>query len=83
MASPSRLGVPQLLDRAHLDDPDARGREPRGQRTRLVDVLGLDEEEAAELLLGLGEGAVGGGRLAPRTRIVRAVRPRCRASETM
>src|SRR5260370_41086983 len=61
----ARLGVLELLDRPHLDAPEARGREPGRHRASLVDVLGLDEEEPAELLLRLRERAVGGGHLAP------------------
>ena len=51
----------RLLDRAHLDGPQARRGPPRGDLDRLVQVLRLDQEEAAQLLLGLGEGAVGDG----------------------
>src|SRR6516225_4634370 len=58
------LGVGPLPDRANLDHPNPRRREPRGDLARLVEVLGLDEEEPAELLLGLRERAVGGGHLA-------------------
>src|SRR5438309_2051658 len=61
----ARLGVLELLDRPHLDAPEARGREPGRYRASLVDVLGLDEEEPAQLLLRLRERAVGGGQLAP------------------
>src|SRR5262245_43189332 len=53
-----RLGVVQLLDGADLDGADAGGGKSRGQRARFVHVLGLDEEEAPDLLLGLGERAV-------------------------
>src|SRR5262245_62107231 len=61
---PSSSGVRQLQDGPDLDDPDARRRESRGHLARLVDVLGLDEKEAPELLLRLGEWAVGDGDLA-------------------
>src|SRR5262245_2059589 len=54
----------QLPDGADFDDPDARRREPRGNRARLVHVPRLDEEEPAELLFRLGERAVGRGDLA-------------------
>ena len=54
----------QLLHRSDFDDADPRRREPRGDLARLVDVLGLDEEEPTELLRRLGEGAVGRGDLA-------------------
>src|SRR4029453_7064145 len=57
------LGVRQLLHRADLDDSDARRRESRGDRAGLVDVLGLDQEEPADLLLRLGERPVGRGDL--------------------
>ena len=40
--------------RAHLDDADPGGREARGHRARLVHVLGVYQEEASQLLLGLG-----------------------------
>src|SRR5262245_38550957 len=60
----STSGVLQLLDGTDLDDSDARRWESRGDRTRLVYVLCLDEEESAKLLLRLGEGAVGRGHLA-------------------
>src|SRR5581483_5329074 len=61
MPSPATrgLGVLQLLDRPHLDDADPPGREARGQRARLVHVPGVDQEEAAQLLLRLREGPVG------------------------
>src|SRR5262245_35756176 len=59
-----RLGVVQLLDGTNLDSADAGGGKSRGQRARLVHVLGLDEEEAPDLLLGLGEWAVRDGGLA-------------------
>src|SRR5262245_32652101 len=59
-----RLGVVQRLDGADLDGADAGGGKSRGQRARLVHVLGLDEEEAPDLLLGLGEWAVRDGGLA-------------------
>jgi hypothetical protein len=55
--------VLQRLDRPDLDHRDPRWWEPRGDRAGLVDVLGLDEEESTELLLGLGKGADGGGAL--------------------
>src|SRR5215470_17929252 len=58
------LRVMQLLDGTHLDGADAGGWESRGHCARLVHVLGLDEEESAELLLGLGERAVRDGGLA-------------------
>src|SRR4029434_2797295 len=61
MGRSSRSGVRQLLHRANFDDSDAHRRKPRGHLARLVHVLGLDEEKPAELLLRLGEGAVGGG----------------------
>src|SRR6266851_7263436 len=56
--------VTQLLDWPDLDHPDAQRWEPRGDRTGLVHVLGLDDEESAYLLLRLRERAVGGGDLA-------------------
>src|SRR5262245_6252508 len=60
----SSSGVRQLQNGPDLDDTDARGRKSRGDLACLVDVLGLDEKEAPELLLRLGEGAVGRGDLA-------------------
>src|SRR5580765_6154077 len=55
----ARLGVLELLDWSHLDGRQPRRRQPRGHLARLVHVLGLDEKEPAQLLLRLGEGAVG------------------------
>src|SRR5688572_28131774 len=53
------------LHRAHLDGPaDAQRRDALRDRERLVDVAALDDVEAAELLLGLGIGAVGHDALA-------------------
>src|SRR5215831_10386468 len=51
----------ELTHRADLDHPDACRWESRGDRARLVHVLGLDDEESAQLLLGLGEGSALGG----------------------
>src|SRR5712691_12881728 len=42
----------------HFDRAVAGGRDLRRPRERLVERVGLDEEEATELLLGLGERAV-------------------------
>src|SRR5712671_3271338 len=51
-------------DRTHFDRARARGRDAGGELDRLVEILGLDEVEAAQLLARLREGAVGGDRLA-------------------
>ena len=54
-----------LHQRAHLDRAAHPGRrDPRGQLDRRVEVVGLEEQVAAERLLGLDERAVGGQRLA-------------------
>src|SRR5438132_14109625 len=53
-----------LHDRADFDGALGRGRNALGDADRLVEVLGVDDIEAAELLAGLGEGAVGDERLA-------------------
>ena len=53
----------ELLDRADLDRADPGRGKPRGHLAGLVHVLGLDEEEPAELFFRLREGAVGNGRL--------------------
>src|SRR5262245_55528415 len=56
----------RLLDRAHLDRAEPRRRPARRHLHRVVEVLRLDQEEAAELLLRLGVGAVEhGGRAVP------------------
>src|SRR5262252_6512738 len=55
--------VRQFPDRPDLDDSDARRGEPRSYGTGLVHVLGIDEEESPQLLLRLGERAIGGGDL--------------------
>src|SRR5450755_2191166 len=46
-------------DRPHLERTEARRRNPRRQRNGIVQVLGLDHVEAAELFLGLRERSVG------------------------
>src|SRR5581483_5193171 len=51
-------------DRPYLDAPETGGGDPRGDLDGVVQVPGLDQVEPAQLLLGLGEGAVGGGQLA-------------------
>src|SRR5215475_10265029 len=48
-------GMLQLLDRTDIDGSDAGGWKSRGHCARFVHVLGLDEKESADLLLGLGE----------------------------
>ena len=55
---------PEVPDRPDLDRAVPGGRDPRRELDRLVEVAGLDEVEAAEGLLGLGERAVGRDRLA-------------------
>src|SRR5262249_59659241 len=57
----SRLHLP---DRPHLDAAETRRRTARGGLDRLVQVPGLDQVISAELLLGLGERAVGGYNIA-------------------
>ena len=52
--------LPELfLDRPHLDTPKARRRPPRRDLDGLIQVPGIDQEEPTQLLLGLGEEAVG------------------------
>src|SRR5687767_9750349 len=51
-------------DRAYLDAADLRGRDARSDLDGLVQVPRLDEIEAGEAFLGLGERAVGDARLA-------------------
>src|SRR3984957_13504890 len=58
------LGVGHVLERADLDWPAARLRAPAGGLKGLVQVGGLDHPEAADLLLALGERAVGSDDLA-------------------
>src|SRR6266487_2134337 len=61
---PARGSLP-LHEWAHLDRAaHARRRDPRGQFDRAVEVVGLEEEVAAERLLGGDERAIGGQRLA-------------------
>src|SRR6516162_4223533 len=55
----ARLRVLQLPHRADLDDSKTGRRKSRRDLTRFVEVPGLDEKEAAELLLRLGERAIG------------------------
>src|SRR4029079_1335809 len=50
--------------RADLDRAELRTRDPLGELGRFIEILGLDQVEAAELLAGLGERAVGGRHLA-------------------
>src|SRR5215470_16081850 len=47
-------------DRPHLDAAEARRRNLRSDLDRVVQVLGVDHIKPAQLLLRLGEGAVGG-----------------------
>src|SRR5215471_11415442 len=49
----------RLRDRAHLDRPVPGGRDAGRHVDRLVQVLALHDEEAGDLLPGLGERAVG------------------------
>ena len=60
VAATGRLLLFDLPNRSHLDAPEARRWDPRRYLNGIVEVPGLDEKVAAELLLGLGEGAVGG-----------------------
>src|SRR5260221_2448748 len=64
MARKPPLRPLELPDRPDLDAPQPRRGDLRRHLDRVVQVPGLDEIEPAELLLGLGEGAVGGGHLA-------------------
>src|SRR5690606_33853228 len=48
------------LHRTDLDAAEARRRDPRRELDRFVQVARLDQDEAAELLLGLEERAVAG-----------------------
>src|ERR1022692_2833125 len=58
------LGTGVHLERAHLDRAAAGFRRFRRPRQRRIQVVRLDDPESAELLLGLGEGAIGGEYLA-------------------
>src|SRR6266508_160782 len=62
LTPPDRSGG-ELHDRAHLDRAVERPGDLGGGLDRLVEVLAVDDVEAAELLLGLGEWAIGGERL--------------------
>src|SRR5688572_3420240 len=53
----------EVHHRPHLDRAEPRRRNARRDLDRLVQVLGLDEVVAAQLLLRLGERAIGGRRL--------------------
>src|SRR5581483_3754283 len=57
-SSPSPIARSHLPDRAHLDRPVRGGRDPRRDLDGVVEVLRVDEEEPADLLLRLREGAV-------------------------
>src|SRR4051812_44640352 len=46
-------------DRSHLDRADARAGDPRGNRNCLIEILGLNQIVASELLAGFGKGTVG------------------------
>src|SRR5215471_4956001 len=52
-------GMLQLAHRPYLDASQAQRRGLRGQLDGLVEVFRLDQDEAAELLLGLREGPIG------------------------
>src|SRR5262249_14369066 len=54
-----RAGMLKLPHRPDLDAAQAQRRDLRGQLDGLVEVPRLDQDEAAELLLGLREGPVG------------------------
>src|SRR6266545_185480 len=54
----------ELPHRPHLDAPKAGRRDLRGHLNGLVQVPRLDQNESAELLLGLGEGPIGNRQLA-------------------
>src|SRR5262245_47451889 len=56
----ARPGLARIVrgERADLDAPQARSRNPRGHLDGLLAIARLDEVVAAELLLRLGEGTV-------------------------
>src|SRR2546425_3807555 len=56
---PATLLRVQLSDRPHFDAPLARRRDFRGHLDCVVQVSGLDEVEPSQMLLRLGERAVG------------------------
>src|SRR5579872_542325 len=64
LAAPVASAGSHLPDRPHLDRAEASPRDLRGDLDGLVEVLAVDQEEAAHLLLRLGERAVGGDDLA-------------------
>src|SRR5439155_13995695 len=64
VAPDGRLPGRLVLEGAHLDRGPAGHRGPGGQGQRLVEVGGGHDPEPSELLLGLGEGAVGGDHVA-------------------
>src|SRR5882724_11346372 len=45
--------------RSHLDRAEAHRRDALGETDRLVEVLGVDQVIADQVLLGLGEGTIG------------------------
>ena len=73
-----------LHQRPHLDRAaHPRRRDPRGDLDRRVEVVGLDQEEAAQVLLRVDERAVGEQRLPSCTRTVVAVSTGCSCSPPM
>jgi hypothetical protein len=72
-----------LPDGPDLDASQAHRRQLRGDADRLVQIPGLDQQEASELLFRLGERAVDGGQLAVADRRVTAVSTGSSASDAM
>ena len=58
------VGYHSTMGRTSIAPPMPRRRDPRGQLDRGVEVVGLEDEVAADRLLRLGERAVGDQRLA-------------------
>src|SRR5689334_22559524 len=48
----------KVQDRAHLDAAEARQWDSRGHLNRFTVILGFDQNETKQLLLGLGKGTV-------------------------
>src|ERR1700686_1306235 len=63
---PGMTASPSIInpDRPDLDRAEPRARNPRGDGKGRIEILGLDQIIAAELLAGFRERAVGGERLA-------------------
>src|SRR5436305_5604122 len=63
---PGTTAAPSIInpDRPDLDGAESRAGNPRGDRDRGVEILGIDQIVAAELLAGLRKRAIGGQGLA-------------------